>query len=320
MGWENVFSCEINPFGRKVLNHYWPNTIHYEDINKTDFTIHRGGIDILTGGFPCQPFSQAGKRRGTEDDRHLWPRMLEVIREVQPSYVVGENVYGLINWDGGLVFDQIQADLEAEGYEVQPVILPACAVNAPHRRDRIWFIAYTNSNTKRSPGESREAKGDRSQNDDEQGRRRGQAEQYIRRGDVSRDVTDTESSGSEREYEQRQGEGEFGGCNSKIITNPSDKGLQRGEVEGGIKGSREKRNKQLTRCVRPTWENFPTQSPICSGNDEFSDRLDGITFSKWRNESIKAYGNAIVPNVVYEIFKTIEQYESMDTRNRNNQN
>ena len=323
MGWDNVFSCEINPFGRKVLNHYWPNTIHYEDINKTDFTIHRGGIDILTGGFPCQPFSQAGKRRGTEDDRHLWPRMLEVIREVQPSYVVGENVYGLINWDGGLVFDQIQADLEAEGYEVQPVILPACAVNAPHRRDRIWFIAYsrnitrraaegcedkqgwgllqdkqrgseirgessgcdcvrttshTNSNTKRSSGASREAKGDRSQNDDEQGRRREQAEQYIRRGNVSRDAANT-----------------------------NDKGLQRGEVEGGIKGSREKRNKQLTGCVRSVWKDFPTQSPICSGNDEFSDRLDGITFSKWRNESIKAYGNAIVPNVVYEIFKTIEQ-------------
>lgn len=142
MDWENVIHNEINPFGRQVLKYYWPNSISYEDIKKTDFTIHRGTIDVLTGGFPCQPYSTAGKRKGKEDERHLWPEMLRAIREIQPRWVVGENVLGLVNWNGGLVFDEVQADLEAEGYEVQPYILPAASVNAPHRRDRVWFVAY----------------------------------------------------------------------------------------------------------------------------------------------------------------------------------
>jgi DNA-cytosine methyltransferase len=102
MGWQNVFHCEWNPFGQRVLKHYWPNAISYNDITKTDFTIHRGSIDILTGGFPCQPYSAAGKRLGKEDDRHLWPEMLRAIREIQPAWIVGENVRGLTNWNGGM--------------------------------------------------------------------------------------------------------------------------------------------------------------------------------------------------------------------------
>jgi DNA (cytosine-5)-methyltransferase 1 len=146
MGWENIFHCEWNPFGQKVLKYHFPNAISYEDITKTDFTIHRGRIDILTGGFPCQPYSMAGKRLGKEDERHLWPEMLRAIREIQPRWVVGENVFGLVNWSGGMVFHEVQADLEAEGYEVQPYVLPAVSVNAPHRRDRVWFVAYSNGN------------------------------------------------------------------------------------------------------------------------------------------------------------------------------
>src|SRR5664279_4456253 len=146
MGWENVFHCEWNEFGQKILKHYWPNAISYADITKTDFTIHRGTIDILTGGFPCQPFSQAGKRKGKEDERYLWPEMLRTIREIQPSWIVGENVPGIINWNKGMVFEEVQSNLEDEGYKVQSFILPACAVNAPHRRDRTWFVANTNCN------------------------------------------------------------------------------------------------------------------------------------------------------------------------------
>jgi DNA (cytosine-5)-methyltransferase 1 len=144
MGWENVFHCEWNEFGQNILKHYWPNAISYGDITKTDFTIHRGTIDIITGGFPCQPYSLAGKRKGKEDERHLWPEMLRAIREIQPSWIVGENVPGIINWSGGLVFHEVQTDLEAQGYEVFPVVLPACSTNAPHRRDRTWFVAHTN--------------------------------------------------------------------------------------------------------------------------------------------------------------------------------
>jgi DNA-cytosine methyltransferase len=101
MGWENTFHCEWNPFGQKVLKHHFPNSISYNDITKTDFSIHAGKIDILTGGFPCQPYSSAGKRLGKADERHLFPEMLRCIKEVKPRYIVGENVRGLVSWGGG---------------------------------------------------------------------------------------------------------------------------------------------------------------------------------------------------------------------------
>jgi len=142
MGWTNIFHCERAEFPRQILKKNFPNAITYEDITKTDFKTHRGEIDIISGGFPCQPFSVAGERKGTEDDRYLWKEMLRAICEIQPSFVVAENVRGLTNWNKGMVFDQVQADLEIEGFEILPILLPACAVNAPHRRDRIWFVAY----------------------------------------------------------------------------------------------------------------------------------------------------------------------------------
>jgi DNA-cytosine methyltransferase len=142
MGWETVAWCEWNEFGQRILKKHFPKAEGFGDITKTDFKKYANTIDIVTGGFPCQPYSAAGKRLGKEDDRHLWPEMLRAIREIQPSWVVGENVFGLINWNGGLVFHEIQAELEAEGYEVWAYVLPACAKNAPHRRDRIWFVAH----------------------------------------------------------------------------------------------------------------------------------------------------------------------------------
>lgn len=270
MGWNNVFHCEINPFGRQVLNYYWPDAISYEDITKTDFSIHRGRIDVLTGGFPCQPFSLAGKRKGTEDDRHLWPEMLRAIREIKPRWIVGENVYGLVNWDGGLVFDQVQADLENEGYEVQPYILPAAGVNAPHKRDRVWFVAYRS-----------DAGAEIRSNDyDEQGERRESAKFNNRSPTFLRDVT-----------------------------NPSNKGLQGRKVIGSAGSCRQEQHKQPAGRVCPDWEKFPTQSPVRGRNDGISSELVGITVPRHRNESIKAYGNAIVPQVVLQIFKAIEEYE-----------
>jgi DNA (cytosine-5)-methyltransferase 1 len=142
MGWENIFHCEWNPFGQQVLKYYWPKAISYHDITKTDFTIHRGTIDILTGGFPCQPHSLAGKQHGTKDKRYLWPHMLRCIQEVKPKWVVGENVYGLINQADGAIFENICTDLEAEGYEVFSYIIPAYSIGAYHQRDRIWIVAH----------------------------------------------------------------------------------------------------------------------------------------------------------------------------------
>ena len=161
MGWENIFHCEWNPFGQKVLKHHFPNSISYNDITKTDFSIHRGDIDILTGGFPCQPYSSAGERLGKADERHLFPEMLRAIKEIEPIWVVGENVRGLVSWGGGLVFHEVCTDLEREGYEVQSFLIPAAAKNAPHKRERIWFIAYSelhknrHSESRRSTKEKR---------------------------------------------------------------------------------------------------------------------------------------------------------------------
>jgi DNA (cytosine-5)-methyltransferase 1 len=418
-GWDNIFHCECNPFGQKVLKHHFPKSISYEDITKTDFSIHRGSIDIISGGFPCQPYSNAGKRLGKEDDRHLWPQMLRAIREVQPSWVVGENVRGLTNWNGGMVFDEVQADLEAEGYEVTPFLLPACAVNAPHRRDRIWFVAYSNINglnkewrydkcskndgwqsnkefrttnsenfngcdsyaninkqSQISKGIIREGneqknntakpggvcKLDKKPNKCEriitkdkdkinnngalvsQGQDRIQLSENrrmesnckciecIRRNELQNDIyginrmdkeitTDTNSNGQQRsnsEYEinaSKGGEyalgnieqmGEYNAANTSSI------GLERecrtfGKLDREIGFSSSSARNMSNR----TWQNFPTQSPICGGDDGISKELDNITFSKWRNESIKAYGNAIVPQVAYQIFKAINEYEKI---------
>lgn len=258
MGWNNVFHCEKNEFRRKVLNHYWPESISYEDVTQTDFDIHAGSIDILTGGFPCQPYSTAGKRLGKEDDRHLWPEMLRAIREIKPSYIVGENVRGLLSWNGGLVFDEVQADLETEGYEVLPFLLPACAVNAPHRRDRIWFVAYANSS-------------------------RGFC---LRRHETR----------LRREIKEQP-----------KYPNSCSYGHAANSASGGwLQDYQEQLAEQLAQRV-PDWRSFPTQPPVCGRDDGLPAELDGITLSRHRRESIKAYGNAIVPQVALQIFKAIEE-------------
>jgi DNA (cytosine-5)-methyltransferase 1 len=204
MGWENVFHCEINPFCQQILKYHFPDAETLTDIKETDFTIYRGKIDILSGGFPCQPFSLAGKRKGKEDDRHLWPEMLRAIREIQPGWIVGENVFGIVNWSGGMVFDEVQTSLEAEGYEVQPFILPACGVNAPHRRDRVWFVAYNNECSKRSPGTSRSIEENRSKNNDEPEHGRKQAEQHNRSHELLQPFTNTNGNDDTGRLEHRR--------------------------------------------------------------------------------------------------------------------
>jgi len=173
---EIVAFVEIDKFCQKVLKKHWPEVPIIEDIREVTGEKIRGliadtksereyrkvgnfeqercwmfesdsgyqqteHIDLLTGGFPCQPFSCAGKRKGRADDRFLWPEMLRVIREVHPTWVIAENVGGLFTQEQGVVFGQVLSDLEAEGYEVQPFLIPACAKNAPHRRDRWWIVA-----------------------------------------------------------------------------------------------------------------------------------------------------------------------------------
>lgn len=289
-GWTNLFNCEIDPFCRRVLKYHFPNAEQYTDIRTTDFTLWRDRIDVLTGGFPCQPFSVAGKRLGTDDHRHLWPEMLRAIREILPRWVVGENVRGILSWSGGLVFEQVCADLEAAGYEVQPLVLPACGVGAPHRRDRVWFVAHrtdAGSETVRErpigvlPDES-------AANPD---------------GDRLREWEDEQISFTERlrETDNRLG------CQNGIT---SDADCERRPKRHAPSESGEANERYCASGHEiPDWNGFPTQPPICSGDDGIPAGLDDITVSRWRSESIKAYGNAIVPQVTYRIFQTINEYE-----------
>jgi DNA (cytosine-5)-methyltransferase 1 len=266
MGWENKFHCEWNEFGQKVLHHYWPEAECFTDITKSDFKKYYGKIDILTGGFPCQPYSSAGKRKGKDDERHLWPEMLRAIREVSPRFVVGENVRGLTNWNGGLVFEEVCAELESYGYQVAPVIIPACGVDAPHRRERIWFVAYAES-------------------------------AYNNRKFRELGIKKKENARNEKNYTLRKSSCIY---DTRITTysTSSRRGQNNWNRKPGLNNKKSTRN---------NWDNFPTKSPVCSGNDGLSGELDGITFPKWRNESIKAYGNAIVPQVAYQIFQAIEK-------------
>ena len=140
-GMSTVAMCEKDPYCRKILAKHWPDLTIHEDIRNLDGKKYRNSIDLVAGGFPCQPFSVAGKRKGADDDRHLWPEMLRVIKEAKPRWVIGENVFGFIN----MALDDVQADLEREHYEVRKFVLPAVAVDAHHRRDRIILVAYSNS-------------------------------------------------------------------------------------------------------------------------------------------------------------------------------
>lgn len=141
MGWETVAWCEWNEFGQKVLRHHFPEAIGHGDITKTDFTPYANRIDIITGGDPCQPHSLAGKRKGKEDERYLWPEYKRCIREVRPGWVVNENVPGSIS--NGILDEKI-SDLEALGYAWwPPLIIPASSVGASHERERVWLIAYS---------------------------------------------------------------------------------------------------------------------------------------------------------------------------------
>lgn len=225
MGWENVNQCEIDQFCQDRLKHHFPSSHLYGDIRTiTDWT----GIDVLTGGFPCQPFSNAGLRRGTTDDRFLWPEMLRVIREVKPTWVVAENVCGILTQDDGMVFERVCTEMEEAGYDVQPFIIPACAVGAPHERKRVWFIA----NSHRPRLEGRE--------------------------------------------------------------------------EAGNAGPRRQDNNEHAGRLAP-WSESPVEAAtrILRVDDGVSRGLDGP-----RKNSLKAYGNAIVPQVAYMIFQAIAEAES----------
>lgn len=373
MGWQNLFHCEIQEFPRKVLDYWFPNSESYEDITKTDFTKWHGKVDVLTGGFPCQPFSLAGRRKGADDNRYLWPQMLRAIRQIHPTWVVGENVAGiktmvesckvtqmgrtdhlfeenyLYREESRFTLDKICADLEAEGYSVQPIVIPACAIGAPHRRDRVWIIAHTqcdghspqrHGNQRARAKKSKEGQ-DRPQpmsrrygsgttpsyaHGTRQRRRKNKQEPFTecsrtpnlgtrrskrlashslqhRSHEVHQDHQSQFPDGARTNSLGGQRSSPHSKCNrwsQKYNDNGFFEEPQQGECQLGGADSPQSR-----------WRNFPTQSPVCRGNDGIPFDVDSLTisFPKWRQESIKAYGNAWVPQVAYEIFRAIEAEE-----------
>lgn len=373
MGWQNLFHCEIQEFPRRVLEYWYPNSISYEDITKTDFTPWQGKVDVLTGGFPCQPFSCAGKRQGADDDRYLWPEMLRAIREIQPAWIVGENVAGLLSMvqpgeetemgrtddlfeenyiyrkEQRFTLDEICEGIEREGYAVQPFVISACAVGAPHRRDRVWIVARKiTSDPADTRSESMQCgwengvRAVESVADTDLDRQRGRTHQQVavsQRQGASYDCTCGEDGAASDTDEHRHTPCREGGRTEtkreerfalpgerEVWSQRSDRfpGLSRDATytqrirryeSERYDGKSEKTQQEVcgeqqfvgTDCPQSKWRNFPTQPPVCDGNDGLSLGLVGITFPKWRSEAIKALGNAMCPQVVYEIFRAIEE-------------
>ena len=316
LGWDNLFHCEINPFGRAVLNYWFPKSVSYEDITKTDFSEWRGRVNVLTGGFPCQPFSYAGKRGGAEDDRYLWPYMFRCIDQVRPDWVVCENVAGILTmveqgevsemasqrtlFDEGdgvrryrlvetFTLQRICDDLEGHGYSVQPVLIPACAVGAPHRRDRVFIVGRRVTPDTQDDRTRRDARGVQGKENE----KRIQERYYLRESDDANKVRSESIDNAINS--QRIG----------WIERQPDYGLFNAAQQG-------KCGKEQPRGANSSfdrWGDFPSVSPVHRGNDGLPFNVDDLTlpFNKWRTESLKAYGNAIVPQVMYEIFKAIER-------------
>lgn len=410
MGWQNLFHCEIQEFPRKVLDYWFPNSESYEDITKTDFTKWHGKVDVLTGGFPCQPFSLAGRRKGADDNRYLWPQMLRAIRQIHPTWVVGENVNGiktmvescqvtqmgrtdslfeenhLYREESRFTLDKICAELEAEGYSVQPIVIPACAIEAPHRRDRVWIIAHRSdpraetvqqegqdgicsarpSTHPQCDGHSPQGHGNQRARAKKSKKRKNRPQSRSRRHGSGKTSTYTLQHRRHEVHQDHQsqfpdgarsnrlsgqwssshsygnggktlqpGEGtERTGCKREVqpkerSTSPewTDRlsRLQRHDAhayserqEGMYQSWGEESERKCVwrdfaqHCEEGHWKHFPTQSPVCRGNDGIPFDVDSLTisFPKWRQESIKAYGNAWVPQVAYEIFRAIEAEEN----------
>lgn len=257
MEWKNLFSCEIDEFCNKVLKHHYPKATHYGNIFEQDFREWRGRVDVLTAVFPCQPFSCAGKRNGAEDDRYLWPEVLRVINEVRPTWFVGENVGGILSMvlpgeeikvgsytdvcgenytfyekRQRYVIEQIRLDLESIGYSVQPVVIPACAVGAPHRRDRVWFIATdADGNGHSSCGTSKEPKERWCENIPQQEKRENSTEWIDGLFRFSQFTPDTDGAGLPETRPEQRAAGIAGDGLQRDVTDTSSVELQGGGKE-----------------------------------------------------------------------------------------
>lgn len=283
------WQVENNNWCREVLKKHWPQVPCHYDITTIDWRdIPR--VDLVCGGFPCQPFSLAGKQRGKADDRYLWPEVVRCLDALRPTWFVGENVPGIIN----LVLDQVCADLESLGYTVWPVCVPACAVDAPHQRQRVWILAHYVS------GEDHRKRGISERGRDSMGRDRQTSQQDIRKASpnsthgCSEDVAHTECTGSQR-YRGECGLGEGGeeveACGGYDVADADHERLSQSESQP----CQERTNRT---SVRPRatgeswWSVEPELGRVAHGVPRRVDRLRGL-------------GNAVVPQVAEEIGRMI---------------
>lgn len=299
--------CEWGAFPTAVLKKHWPDATYYGDIadlvadtdskrwawgGREDARRHgqfSGEVPhqeqemvILTGGFPCQPFSHAGRRQGTADDRYKWPEMFAVIQNVKPNWVIAENVRGLVTWNDGMVLETVCADLESEGYEVQPIIIPACAIGAPHRRDRVWIIA--NRNNPRSETSA----GNVRPKDREENSKEWQHSQHWACGQGS-------TTSNSRQQLREQGGSE---------------GVEADTAIGTTRSETNKREHQYS--WETDWREVALATCYDGVDDGLSRRMDGTALSaaRHRKERLKACGNAIVPQVAMQIFQAIKLAEA----------
>ena len=292
-GFETVGFCDNEPFAQKVLKKHWPDVPCYEDVRDVGVdTVGYRGVDIITGGFPCQPYSVAGKQ-DPKDNRQLWHEMFRVIKEIRPTYVIGENVRNLISIREGVVFEQVCTDLEGEGYEVQTFVLPASAVNAPHQRYRCWIVGIMADSNSERQQKQRRAESDK-END---GR---EAWTGFKRS--SKNVADSNDTGdrTSRSRTDENWEKEVKGWEkqpqsepsrySKDVANSCGTRRKVGIPEKGYRqeGNAEEPNNDCHRLSRwegkDNWTVEPSVGRVAHGIPNRVDRLKGL-------------GNAVVPQI-----------------------
>jgi DNA (cytosine-5)-methyltransferase 1 len=330
-GFRTVGQCEWADYPTKVLEKHWPDVPRWRDIRTlTGESFHEKTglrtVDIISGGFPCQPFSVAGKRRGKEDDRYLWPEMLRVISELRPAWVVGENVAGIVN----MALDQVYADLENEGYAVQAFIIPACAVDAPHRRDRVCIVGWKRSacNLFYSNSESAEHK---NIGKSEKGK-----QEQSRVGGLYTDVSDSESIRLQREW---SGWDQIGGTRPEKAQ-PERRCNVLSDTDNGCRTLRRDGELPAVEESGGAWANHGGGAPEHGGGERRAAQpgLGGVDdgLSAWmdrgmsapgywmpepdgvpritqkrehRSDRLKCLGNAVVPQQFYPIFQAIADIE-----------
>ena len=310
---ETIAFVEKDKFCQQVLKKNFKDIPIESEVR--DVKGERYAADIITGGFPCQPFSVAGKRRGTDDDRYLWDETIRIIRECKARWFIGENVEGIINIQDGLVLRQVQDDLEKEGFQVQCLVIPASGIGAWHQRKRVWIIAHSNSNRDRnkitgSNGEEKEIQREH--------RKKDSTSWKFIRTDTNEDVANSQRMGwQERSKKSKEFKGKAASnkSNNSIegqsirksslsmdVPNTNSKGSQ----GHGVSTDMETKQRQVIteRSIeeQQTW--WEAQSDICRNVNGISYELD-----KDRKNRIKALGNSIVPLIAYEIAKAILKAE-----------